>query len=188
MTNFTLVRHGQTDWNVARRYQGQQDIPLNAEGIKQARNLAILLKDETFDAIYSSDLQRAMQTAVILQESRQGKVIADTRLQEIGFGEWEGTCLDDMREAFATRFALSQKDPAVPIAPGGESVFAVSLRTREFGDEISQQFPDGNVLVVTHGLALATLVCHAENKPIIEAYHLVPGNAQPVRITWFPAK
>jgi broad specificity phosphatase PhoE len=184
MTVFTLVRHGQTDWNVARRYQGQQDIPLNAEGLRQARNLAVLLRDERFDAIYSSDLQRAMQTALILQEGRRGEVIADARLREISFGEWEGTCLDDMHATFPTRFALSQNDPAVPLAPGGESVFAVAQRTKEFAQEVSQQFPNGNVLVVTHGLALATLVCFAENKPILEAYHLVPDNAQPVRITW----
>jgi broad specificity phosphatase PhoE len=86
MTIFTLVRHGQTDWNVARRYQGQQDIPLNTEGIQQARTLAMMMKDETFDAIFSSDLQRAMQTAQILAEGRLVKAIPDVRLREIGFG------------------------------------------------------------------------------------------------------
>ena len=186
MTIFTLVRHGQTDWNVARRYQGQQDIPLNTEGLQQARALALRMKDEVFNAIYSSDLQRAMQTVLILHEGRRGKVIADTRLREIGFGEWEGAYLDDMHAAFPTLFALSQKDPAVPLAPGGESVFAVAQRTKEFVQEVSQRFPHGNVLVVTHGLALATLVCHAENIPILEAYHLVPDNAQPVHISWPP--
>ncbi len=184
MTSFTLVRHGQTDWNVARRYQGQQDIPLNAEGLQQARALAMFLKDETFDAIYSSDLQRAMRTAQVLQERRDVSVIADARLREIGFGEWEGKCLDDMRAAFPTRFNLSQGDPAVPLAPGGESVFAVAQRTKEFAQEVSQLIPHGQVLVVTHGLALATLICHAENIPLLEAYQLVPDNAQPVKISW----
>jgi broad specificity phosphatase PhoE len=127
-----------------------------------------------------------MKTAQILQEGRRSKVIADKRLREIGFGEWEGTCLDDMRTAFPMRFVLSQKDPAVPLAPGGESVFAVAQRTKEFAQDVSQRFPHGNVLVVTHGLALATLVCHAENIPILDAYHLVPDNAQPVTITWLP--
>ena len=184
MTKFTLVRHGQTDWNVARRYQGQQDIPLNAEGLQQARTLALFMKEETFDVIYSSDLQRAMQTAQILQEGREATVIADARLREIAFGEWEGKCHDDLRTAFPIRFTLSESDPAVPLAPGGESVFALAQRTKEFADEISQRFPDGNVLIVTHGLALATLLCHAENVPLLEAYHLVPDNAQPVHITW----
>ena len=187
MTIFTLVRHGQTDWNVARRYQGQQDIPLNTEGIQQARTLAMMMKDETFDAIFSSDLQRAMQTAQILAEGRLVKAIPDVRLREIGFGEWEGACLDDMHTAFPMRFKQSQNDPAVPLAPGGESVFALAQRTKEFAQEVNQQFPDGKVLVVTHGLALATLICHAENTPLLEAYHLVPDNAEPVTISWPPA-
>ena len=187
MTTFTLVRHGQTDWNVARRYQGQQDIPLNAEGFQQARVLALMMKDETFDAIYSSDLQRALQTAQILKEGREATVTADVRLREIGFGEWEGKCLDDMRTTFPKRFTLSQSDTAVPLAPGGESVFAVAQRTKEFAQEVSTLIPHGNVLVVTHGLALATLVCHAKNIPLLEAYHLVPDNAQPLKITWPPA-
>ena len=187
MTTFTLVRHGQTDWNVARRYQGQQDIPLNAEGIQQARMLALILNEEPFEAIYSSDLQRAMQTAQILKEGREATVKADARLREIGFGEWEGMRLDDMRTTFPMRFTLSQSDPAVPLAPGGESVFAVAQRTKEFAQEVSQLFPQGNVLIVTHGLALATLICHAENIPLLEAYHLVPDNAQPVHITWLAA-
>src|SRR5512133_2359968 len=113
MTNFTLVRHGQTDWNVARRYQGQQDIPLNAEGLQQARTLALFMKEETFDVIYSSDLQRAMQTAQILQEGREATVTADARLREIAFGEWEGKCHDDLRTAFPMRFTLRESNPAV---------------------------------------------------------------------------
>ncbi len=184
MTNFTLVRHGQTDWNVARRYQGQQDIPLNAEGLQQARTLALLMKEETFDVIYSSDLQRAMQTAQILQEGREATVIADARLREIAFGEWEGKRHDDLRTAFPMRFTLSESNPAVPLAPGGESVFALAQRTKEFADEVSQRLPSGNLLIVTHGLALATLICHSERIPLLEAYHLVPDNAQPVHITW----
>jgi alpha-ribazole phosphatase/probable phosphoglycerate mutase len=187
MTVFTLVRHGQTDWNVARRYQGHQDIPLNDEGIQQAHNLALLLKDEVFDAIYSSDLQRAMQTARIFQEERDIAVIADERLREICFGDWEGATLQEMRAAFPKRFTLSANDPAIALAPGGESVLALAQRTNEFAQEVNRLFPHGNVLVVTHGLALATLICHAENIALIEAFRLVPDNAQPVNITWPPA-
>ena len=61
MTKLLLVRHGQTDWNVARRHQGQMDVPLNAEGERQAQELAVRLRQDCFDAIYSSDLQRSRQ-------------------------------------------------------------------------------------------------------------------------------
>ena len=141
MTTFTLVRHGQTDWNVSRRYQGQQDIPLNAEGLQQAHTLALMMKEEVFNAIYSSDLQRAMQTALILQEGRGVTLIADARLREITFGEWEGKYLDDMRATFPMRFSSSQNDPSTPLAPGGESVFAVAQRTKEFAQEVSHLIP-----------------------------------------------
>ena len=184
MTEFVLVRHGQTDWNVARRYQGQMDIPLNAEGIRQAEVLAELLAPETYDAIYSSDLQRALQTAALLQRGRNIAVIPDARLREIGFGEWEGTCLDDVRATYPQRFSQSAQDPTIPLAPGGESVSAVAARTAGFADEISGIFPEGSVLVVTHGLALATLICQVEGIPLTEAYRVVPDNAQPRQIHW----
>lgn len=188
MTLFTLVRHGQTDWNVARRYQGHQDIPLNTEGKQQAEDLALVLNDEVFDAIYSSDLQRAMQTAHILQKGRRIDLFPDTRLREICFGDWEGASLQDMRAAYPERFTLSANDPAIPLAPGGESVVAVAQRTKAFAEEVSRLYPNGKILVVTHGLALASLRCHAEKLPLIDAFRLVPDNAQPVQINWPPAK
>lgn len=186
MTEFVLVRHGQTDWNVARRYQGQLDIPLNAEGIRQAEVLADVIAAETFDAIYSSDLKRALQTAALVQRGRNIAVIPDARLREIGFGEWEGTCLDDIRTTYPQRFTQSAQDPTISLAPGGESVSAVAARTIAFANEISGIFPRGNVLVVTHGLALATLICHVEGIPLTEAYRVVPDNAQPQQIHWSP--
>jgi broad specificity phosphatase PhoE len=186
MTEFTLVRHGQTDWNVARRYQGQLDIPLNTEGIRQVEVLAELLAAKTFDAIYSSDLQRAMQTAGIFQHGRNVAIIPDARLREIGFGKWEGECLKEVSAAYPQRFSQSAQDPTVPLAPGGESVSAVAARTGAFANEISGLFPDGHVLVVTHGLALATLICQVEGIPLTEAYRVVPDNAQPQQIHWSP--
>ena len=184
MTQLTLVRHGQTDWNLARRYQGQMDIPLNEEGIRQARELSVLLADDIFDFIYSSDLQRARQTAEILREGRKIPLITDRRLREIAFGEWEGAYFPDMLRDFPERFAVSQKDPAIPLAPGGESVIEVSRRTIAFADEICLRYPEGKILVVTHGMALATLLCAANGIPLEQAFTKVPDNAQPIRVFW----
>lgn len=184
MTQLTLVRHGQTDWNLARRYQGQQDIPLNAEGLKQAHTLATLLSEEVFNAIYSSDLQRALQTAQILLDDRGIPLITDTRLREIGFGEWEGELFQEIFAKYPERFTLSRNDPAIIMAPGGESVAQVAERTSAIADEIARLYPSGRVLIVTHGMALATLVCRARGSALTEAFDLVPDNAQPVHISW----
>ena len=184
MTCFTLVRHGQTDWNLAKRYQGQQDIPLNAEGIRQAHTLAAALKDEQFDAIYSSDLQRAIQTAQILHEGRNVPLIKDIRLREICFGEWEGEVFQEMLAKFPERFAASRSDSTLIMALGGESVAQVAARTASIADEISHQYPLGKLLIVTHGMALATLVCQANGLSLTETHNMVPENAKPVEIRW----
>jgi len=184
MTRLTLVRHGQTDWNLERRYQGQKDIPLNSEGVRQAQALAQLLAAEPYDAIYSSDLQRAMQTAQALQAARSIPLYADPRLREICFGEWEGEIFQVMREKYSERFTLSHSDPTIILACGGESVSQVAARTAAFADEVSRIFPEGRLLVVTHGMALATLVCQANGLPLTEAHNMVPENAKPVDISW----
>lgn len=184
MTQLTLVRHGQTDWNLARRYQGQKDIPLNNEGIKQAQLLAVQLAQESFNVIYSSDLQRALQTAQILHQERDIPLLTDIRLREICFGEWEGEVFSEMFAKYPDRFALSRGDPRIVMAPGGESVAQVAARTASFADEICTLYPSGRVLIVTHGMALATLVCQANGVPLTEAFKMVPENAFPVEITW----
>lgn len=184
MTQLTLVRHGQTDWNLARRYQGQKDIPLNSEGIKQAQLLAGQLANTPFDTIYSSNLQRALQTAQILHQRRDIPLLTDIRLREICFGEWEGEIFSEMFAKYPDRFALSRGDPSIVMAPGGESVAQVAARTTAFADEICSLNPLGRLLIVTHGMALATLVCRANGLPLTEAYKMVPENALPVEITW----
>jgi broad specificity phosphatase PhoE len=186
MTEFTIVRHGQTDWNLARRYQGQTDIPLNEEGIRQARKLAERLAGETFDIICSSDLRRALQTAIEVLKGRSIELVIDVRLREICFGEWEGQRFDDMFSRYPERFSLSRADPTIIMAPGGESVAQVAARTSAFAEDIYSQYPYGKVLVVTHGMALATLVCMSSGAPLTSVHNMIPENAEPIQIRWMP--
>jgi alpha-ribazole phosphatase len=186
MTQLHLVRHGQTDWNVAGRYQGQTDLPLNAVGRAQAEALARQLTGAPFEAVYSSDLKRAQETAETLAANLGLRVQLDRRLREINQGEWEGQLVADIAAGYQAAWADRTGDPVNARAPGGESVAEVAARLAEAAGEIARAHPLGPVLIVSHGLALATLICQARGRPLSEAYQAIPGNGQPEVIAWPP--
>jgi len=184
MTEFCLVRHGQTDWNLQGRYQGQSDVPLNAAGLMQAQVLARRLAGERFDAIYTSDLARARQTAEAIAALQKLPVHLDTRLREINLGEWEGMLVDTISARYAGLWQQRQVDPARMQAPGGETAGQVLLRITAALDDISLGYPSARVLIVSHGLALATILCTVRGIPIGQAYQNIPENADPLWVTW----
>jgi broad specificity phosphatase PhoE len=136
MTTLLLVRHGETDWNADGRLQGQTDRPLSDFGRRQARRLADELADEELEAIYSSDLSRARETAEIVGERLGLQVVLDADLREKDWGTWEGlTAVERDRVEFI-----------------GESIEAHQERTLHALRRISERHPgNGRVLVVTHG-------------------------------------
>ena len=185
MTKLCLVRHGQTDWNLEGRYQGQSDVPLNGTGQAQARGLARLLRNDPFDAIYSSDLVRALETARAIAAVHDSLVVnVEPRLREINQGEWEGVQVDTIRERYASLWKLRRMDPVNIRPPGGETVTEVQERVQSALDDIASLYPDGSVLIVSHGLALATVLCRVRGVPIGLAYQQIPENAEPIWISW----
>jgi broad specificity phosphatase PhoE len=190
MTELWLIRHGQTDWNLEGRYQGQSDVALNATGLAQAEALAATLDGQRFAALYSSDLQRAYQTAQIIAAKMGLAVQTDARLREINQGEWQGRTLDEIRAAYQESAHAKRAliDPAEARAPGGESVLEVGLRMAQAADDITGAC-DGActgspVLVVSHGLALAALYCQAKEIPLREVYSYIAENTQARVIEW----
>ena len=96
MGHWYLVRHGETDWNLTERIQGQVDVPLNATGRRQVSHLAKRLTDLPLDAIYSSDLARTHETARIIAADRDIAIATDPDLREFSFGEWEGLTAEEI--------------------------------------------------------------------------------------------
>ncbi len=181
---FWLVRHGQTDWNIQRRYQGHKDIPLNAAGREQARVLAADLNGASFAAAYSSDLSRAVETAAILTKHHPMTIVTDTRLREIAMGDWEGRSLAEVSSERPGSDGGLAYTEVHSRAPGGESLAEVAARARSFADEIAEKYPGQVVLIVSHGLTLAALRCLAVGLPLAEARDIVPENCSIIRVFW----
>lgn len=166
-----FVRHGETDWNKARRIQGQVDIPLNEFGRHLAEETAKGLADIPFDICYTSPLGRAVETARIILEGREVPVIEDERIIEMAFGEYEGKCCSKKGWELPREFQRFFDDPEHYITPsGGENFTDVRRRTGEFLADLlkRKELEDGNVLVTTHGAALAGLLNNIKDRPICD--------------------
>jgi len=184
MTQLWLVRHGQTDWNLEGRYQGQADPPLNTNGWAQARALAARLSGTGFEAVYTSDLQRAYAMATIIGDRLRLTVTPDKRLREINQGAWEGMLLGDIMFLYPRDWSVHLHNPLHARPPGGESVAEVAARVCAAADDIARAHPVGPVLIVSHGLSLATLLCRVRRLSLQQAYSLIPDNAAPLDIEW----
>jgi broad specificity phosphatase PhoE len=152
VTEILLARHGESDWNRERRVQGHADRPLNETGREQARGLAEELADEPIDAVYSSDLLRAYETARVVAERKGLSVTAVPDLREKHFGTWEG--LTD--EEVLVRYPEARRGHW----GDGETTEEMAGRVVEALRRIAAAHPDGRVLVVTHGGPFRAVLIH----------------------------
>lgn len=147
-TDFVLVRHGQTDWNLERRIQGSTDIPLNDTGIQQAEHTREALRDADFDAVASSHLQRAAFTAATINEHHGKEHHVDPRLTERVFGSIEGLTVDQVNELFGSFDAVAD----------AEWWDHVGVRMMAALEDLAAAYPQGRVLVVSHGSAIRAVL------------------------------
>ena len=149
MTTILLARHGETDWNSERRWQGHADRPLNEVGRAQAHELAEAVVDRGISAIYASDLLRARQTADIAGSRLELDVLADRELREVDVGEWSGLSIDEAETRFPAGFRRWQQ--GLHGWQEGESYEEMGQRVIRAVLAIAERHPDETVLVVTHG-------------------------------------
>jgi broad specificity phosphatase PhoE len=186
MTELCLVRHGQTDWNLTGRWQGQAPYApgLNDMGFAQARAAREQLRDKKISAIYSSDLLRSYQTAELLAEPLGLTVSLEPRLREINLGVWEGMLSDEIAAQYPQELAERERDPFHTRAPQGESPSDVAERVLEAVTEIAKKHVNDSVVIVAHGVSLAVIICHAQGIPLEKVYEHIPENAKPYCLEW----
>ena len=168
-----FVRHGETDWNKERRMQGQVDMPLNEFGELLAKKTAIGLEDIPFVVCYTSPLKRARKTAelILAKGNRDTEIIEDDRIIEMAFGTYEGKHIFGEQDEVPQEFHDGFNHPERYVPPeGGESFSDVMRRTQEFLTDIchKEEYRDGNILITTHGAALAGLLANIRGAGLSE--------------------
>lgn len=155
--NIYLIRHGETNWNIEWRLQGQTDVPLNETGLQQAKEAAKRLKEIPFDGIYSSPLQRAKDTACTIASLHQEVVVqTDERLKEFGFGAHEGTTPENDPDKEDRRILFKTPEKYVPKGDA-ESYDDLKNRAESFLNDLVKTGKE-NVLVVAHGALCKGLI------------------------------
>lgn len=165
-TRICFIRHGETDWNVEKRIQGQIDIPLNATGRAQALAMAFSAAHARFDALYSSDLQRALDTARVLAERETLEVRPLPGLRERHYGIFQGLTAAEgqARHPIAHAHYLA-RDPDYDFETG-ESLIAFARRVEETVDWLVRHHTGRTVAAVTHGGVLDILYRRATGRPL----------------------
>ena len=181
MSEFWFIRHGETDWNLARRLQGWQDIPLNNTGLAQAARLAQRLRDDAVDtpfaALYSSDLRRARATAQAVGAAVGLPVHIEHGIRERNFGVLEGLQYDTLDETAPEAAAAWRSRDPDRLLKGGETLGGFNTRVLYTIEELARRHAGHRVLVVTHGGVLDLIWRRANGIALSEPRHTKMLNA-----------
>lgn len=166
MTRLCIIRHGETAWNAEHRVQGQLDVPLNAAGLAQADAVARALRQEAFDAIYSSDLSRAVQTAQPLASILALKILRHEDLRERHYGVFQKLTYAEVKVRYPEDYArFEARDPDFAFRTG-ESLRDFSARSVEAISRIERANEGKNIAVFTHGGVLDKLYRFVTGLPL----------------------
>ncbi len=173
-----LVRHGETESNVERRYQGWSESPLSRAGIWQAEKAAHFLGRKNISGLYCSDLNRAFHTARVIGSSSGLKPEVTPLLREIHFGRWEGMTFDEIERQWGDQIRLWLDDPFNRSAPGGETLDQVCDRMKSFLEHIDEQANEGkSIVAVSHGGSIRALLFNVLGMDTASFWDLKVANA-----------
>jgi probable phosphoglycerate mutase len=188
MTEILLIRHGETAWNAERRLQGHLDIALNAEGERQAAALGRALAEERIDALYSSDLRRAMQTAQGVAGPRGMALAIEPALRERCYGALEGLLYEDIGERYPEAYAMWRaRDPDARFPAGerrAETLREFFQRAVNAVTNLAARHPHGKIAIVTHGGVLECLYRSARALDLAAPRDFDIKNASINRLNW----
>ncbi len=161
MTRIYLVRHGTTEWNQEEIFRGRVDIKLNETGRREAQALANYFQPISLQAIYSSPLARAWETAQAVAEGRKLEINLDPAFIDIDFGEWHGLPLPEVKEKFPALYRAWREQPHTVTFPKGESLEQVRQRAWAGFQALIQKSEDQTILIVSHRVITKVLICTA---------------------------
>lgn len=184
MTTIYLARHGESDWNAANRFQGHSDRPLTDLGREQAQALGELVAAENVEAVYSSPLKRALETARIVAVRSGLEVVEDEDLREVDTGSWSGLSRAEVQERFPEGFERWTSGGAG--WEDGESYEEMAERVLAAVNRIAAAHPGGRVLIVSHGGPIRAIQGAANGMDIDEYRRLRPvePNARLTAVTF----
>ena len=162
-TEITIIRHGETMWNVQKRIQGQRNSKLSENGITQAELVAKALAKREFDVLVSSDLGRAIETAKIINKQLLLPHEYNANLRERSFGIFEGKNFAEIEEKYPEEFLRYKERNPEFVVPGGESIQQMYKRITSEIESVARKFKDQKVLIVSHGLVLEMMMYRTFN-------------------------
>ena len=150
-----MIRHGQTDWNLAGKIQGKTDVPLNEEGRAQARFLAEAMKSRPAAKVFTSPLKRARETAQAVAEALEAPLLLVPEFEEVDFGLWEGLTWQQIGERYPKEYAGWRREPVEHPPVGGEGRESASLRAKRGLEILFEKSGGEDAALVAHGAILA---------------------------------
>jgi broad specificity phosphatase PhoE len=150
MTEIVLVRHGETELNTAGVFRGRTDVPLNERGREQAAGVAAALADPPVNAVYSSPMVRALDTARAIADRHGLEPITDEAFNNIDLGEWQGGWKEKVKAKQPELWRLWLEDPDSLRIPGGETLAQVRERSYTRALELARKHTDERIVVVSH--------------------------------------